>query len=169
VNKHVVFILIVTFFMFCGCTKKEIYRYEGEPLEIAVAGDKKLPRFQNIVYDYVALADLDQSDTRYDGLIITRSAFPEADQDKYVPFFQSVKYPVFFYGADDFKYFAFTVEGMTIDMAKYENSPYVQGFKNLDDGTKIGWGFELPNDEKEKVDDKEMLLRIFNAINSNND
>ncbi|MDV2888570.1 hypothetical protein RYX45_25750, partial [Alkalihalophilus pseudofirmus] len=76
-------------------------------------GNSQLPKFTNVSYEHTTLDSLLKNRTQYDALIVTKDAFSEADKDKYVPLFNEIKYPVFFFGIEDFRIFAFTKEGVT--------------------------------------------------------
>ncbi|WP_048600269.1 hypothetical protein [Rubeoparvulum massiliense] len=164
-KKHVVLSIVFTMLFLFGCSSDKTNEYSVESLlEIAVVGDYELPKITNVVYEYETLDHLSQSNYEYNALIITSSAFPEADEEKYVQFYKTVKYPVFFYGTENFQSFAFTKQGMTIAKSRSTSSPYVQGYKNNDDGTKLAWDFY--RDSEKKSDDKQFLFSILNVIQS---
>lgn len=144
-------------------TTDEIVSYNGKNLDIAIVGNKDFPRMSNITFEKISLIELYRTNKQYDGVIITKSEFDEADKESYEEFFQKVEYPVFFYGADDFKVFAFHIEDMTIEDATYKDSAYVQGFQNTEDKNPKYWEFFLDDEE---LDDQEMLTRMFTKVYS---
>jgi hypothetical protein len=162
-----IILVMLSLTLLSGCsgdqTMKSI-KYEGRHLDIGIVGTSSLPKFKNVTYEKVDLKSLIHDTTQYDALIIMKDAFPEADKDEYVPFFNEIKYPVFFFGIEGFKLFAFTTKGMTMDMAKNENSAYVQGFKNETKGNRTQWGFYLPNDSNDTDVNKYMMEQIFNRL-----
>ncbi|UTT44618.1 hypothetical protein [Exiguobacterium aurantiacum] len=143
----------------------QVGNYEGRILEIAVIGDQELPEINNVKYENIKLSALDHNVSTFDAIIITESAFSEADKEKYVPFFNTVKYPVFFFGTEGFMDFAFVSENTTMEMAANEESGYVQGFNGRNTEDSISWRFFLPDGlEKDEVKDKELLVKVFNVI-----
>ena len=94
-------------------------------------------------------------------LIITPEAFPEADKDKYINLYETIEYPVLFFGMKYFQMFAFTTEGMTIETSQDDNVAYVEGFKNVD-GDKEG--IKIYKSENENQSDTEMLIIAFNKL-----
>lgn len=137
---------------------KEIY--QGDFLIVGVVGSKKLPDVGNVEYEYIELSDVIGEKGEFDALIITSEAFSEADNNNYISFYDRVEFPVFFFGLDGVKMFAFTNENMNIENSKYDNAAYVEGFKNV-------------NGKKERVafyksgqsdSDTDMLIRIFNSL-----
>ncbi|MDP5273878.1 hypothetical protein [Chengkuizengella axinellae] len=132
--------------------------YNGRSLEIGVVGDKVFPAFDRITYTRVELDSLVPEESQFDAIFITEDAFLQADNVKYVPFFNQVLYPIYFIGMEDHMSFAFTFEEITLDMAKNENSAYIQGIKNEADGTRKNWGVYREHSETMK----ELLLILFN-------
>ncbi|MDX8367957.1 hypothetical protein [Cytobacillus sp. IB215665] len=98
----------------------------------------------------------------YDGLFITLDAFSEADKEKYVSFFNSVSYPVYFFNIQGYKYNAFVKENVSLKIIETKNSPYVQEFKNKGDGERTTWGVYLEESEENII--KDLMLRIFDTI-----
>lgn len=160
------FLVLALLIMLYGCSNINTnLEYRGDFLDIGVVGNSQLPEFVNIEYIKLELNYLVENDAEYDALIITQDAFSEADKDKYVSFFNEIQYPVFFIGLEGYQAFAFTRKGITLDMARVENSAYVQGFKNANTKESQKWRFYLPETNKHKDTDKEMLLRIFEVLN----
>jgi hypothetical protein len=164
-------ILLLCFSLLYGCSNSNSesnknIEYDGDYLKIGVIGDSSLPKFNNISYENKTLESLVNSELEFDALIITENAFPEADKNKYVSFYNKVKYPVFFFGIDGFRDFAFTKQDITMDMARDENSAYVQGFKDPSGENSQHWKFYLPEgSNSQKNNDQKMLLRIFEVLN----
>ncbi|STO53250.1 hypothetical protein [Exiguobacterium aurantiacum] len=132
----------------------QVGNYEGRILEIAVIGDQELPEINNVKYENIKLSALDHNVSTFDAIIITESAFSEADKEKYVPFFNTVKYPVFFFGTEGFMDFAFVSENTTMEMAANEESGYVQGFngRNTEDSILGDFSYQMAR--------KKMRLKI---------
>ena len=167
-KKIILFLALVALY---GCSdtnvsnekssSKEIY--EGSFLEVAVVGSKSLPDIENVQYEYVELGDINGNKEEFDALIVTSEAFTEADKNKYNDLYDTIEYPVFFFGMKDFKMFAFTNRAMTIETSKDENAAYVEGFKNVD-GKKEGLAFYQSEGNTKKLSDADMLIRIFNSL-----
>lgn len=153
-----------------GCSTNEnmgfdnvnfLEEYEGEPLEIGVVGSEHLPTLGNVYYDYTTLNETN-NDEEFDALIIMSEAFNEADNPEYINFYNTVNYPIFFFGMKNLHMFAFTNENMNVETSKdYDEVAYVQGFKNV-------------NNEKEGIEffkgdysDEQLLIKIFNYVNEN--
>lgn len=139
-NKKVALIFLIVFLLL-GCSKKQtvvseedpIKKYNGNELKIAVVGDKKFPKINKVTFIKKRLSDVvNNNEESFDALIITKDAFKEADKNEYVSFYNSVRYPVFFYGTENLRAFAFTNKNITIEMEKRNNTPYVQGYINKD-------------------------------------
>ncbi|HWJ80098.1 MAG TPA: hypothetical protein VNR61_18695 [Niallia sp.] len=167
--KQVLLFLSITLLLF-GCTVEEgrdsnisiEELYNGKWLDIGVVGSAELPDVGNVKYEYVELNEVSNSDRVFDALLITPEAFEEADQNKYIDFYNSVDYPVFFFGIEDFQMFAFINENMTIENSSYgDDAAYVQGFKNIN-GKKEGMQLVKSNTSDS---DELMLVRTFNFIN----
>lgn len=158
---------LLTILMLVGCTsptkqtdKKDLEEitYDGDQLSIGITGSESLPIINNVKYIPVSLESLKPHNKELDALIITKESFEEADKEEYVKFYNEVEYPVFFYGIDGFKLFAFTKENMNMENSRDDNSAFIQGFKH-NEGRKLG--FQI---YKEEITDKEMLIRAFNFI-----
>lgn len=169
VLKKIMFFL-ATLVMLFGCSdtdaSNEISRsrviYQGPFIEVGVAGSQQsLPNIENVQYKHVDLTDVNGIKEEFDVLIITPEAFPEADKDKYINLYESIEYPVLFFGMKDFKMFAFTTEGMTIENSKDDNVGYIEGFKNVN-GEKEG--IKVYKSEKEKESDAEILIIALNKL-----
>lgn len=158
--KKIVFFL-VTLVIFYGCSEKEKEIYQGEFIEVGVVGSQSLPNIQNVQYKNVELSDVKGKNGEFDVLIITPEAFTEADKDKYINLYETIEYPVLFFGMKYFKMFAFTTEGMTIETSKDDNVAYVEGFKNVG-GEKEG--ISIYKSENENQSDTEMLIIAFNKL-----
>ncbi|MBD1373955.1 hypothetical protein IC620_16555 [Hazenella sp. IB182357] len=168
--KYNTIVICVLSLILFGCSKTnsiDSTKYEGRHLEIAVIGEKKLGIHPNVSFIHTELESLLQNkNTQYDALIITKDYFSEADKDRYSSFFTNLNYPVFFLGLEGYQDFAFTQAGVSLKNAKDDNGAYTQGFKYNADGTKQQWDFYLPNDSSpDESTDNSMLYRIFNAIN----
>ncbi|WP_312475256.1 hypothetical protein [Neobacillus sp.] len=164
-----IFIIMSLAFLLMGCGKgenaKEHIEYNGNDLKIAIVGNDVLSNFKNISYQKRELDSLINDKEIYDALIITKDAFSEADQEKYIEFYNKVKYPVFFFGTEGFRDYAFLNKNMTIDMAKSNNAGYVQGFINVD-GQRTKWELNLPDNPSSTDKNRKMLIRIFKLIES---
>ncbi|WP_427110287.1 hypothetical protein [Lysinibacillus xylanilyticus] len=164
-------LLLTIIILLCGCNNTTNDRdenlledeYLGGILKISVVGSSLLPDVGNVQYEYVELGDISKDNKKFDALIVTREAFIEADDVKYVDFYEKVDYPVFFFGMKDFQMFAFTNMNMTIENSKDDNVAYVEGFRNFN-GEREGVKLYKNADEDS---DKKMLVRIFNYINTN--
>jgi len=163
-------LLLTIIILLCGCNNISNDRdnlledeYLGEILNIGVVGSSLLPDVGNVQYEYVELGEIGKDNKKFDTLIVTNEAFVEADDVKYVDFYEKVDYPVFFFGMKDFQMFAFTNKNMTIENSKDDNVAYVEGFRNFKgerEGVKLYKNADEDSDEK-------MLVRIFNYINTN--
>ena len=156
-----IIVLFVTILILSGCSEKQEDIYRGEFLEVGVVGSSLLPKIQNIQYKNVALSDVKGKKGEFKVLIITPEAFSEADQEKYIPLYESIEYPILFLGMKDFKMFAFTSKGMTIEKSKDDNVAYVEGFQHIN-GSKEA--IQIYKSENENQTDKEMLIRTFNYL-----
>jgi hypothetical protein len=126
-------------------------------------GNTSLSKFKNVSYQKKEFSDVTNDRVTYDALIITKDAFSEADKEKYIQLYNSIKYPVFFFGTENVKDFAFLSENTSIDMAKIRDSGYVQGFINME-GTRTKWDLHLPNNPSDLDKNKKMLIRMFKII-----
>jgi len=163
-------LLLTNIILLCGCNNISNDRdnlledeYLGEILNIGVVGRSLLPDVGNVPYEYVELGEIGKDNKKFDTLIVTNEAFVEADDVKYVDFYEKVDYPVFFFWMKDFQMFAFTNKNMTIENSKDDNVAYVEGFRNFKgerEGVKLYKNADEDSDEK-------MLVRIFNYINTN--
>lgn len=163
-------LLLTIIILLCGCNNISNDRdnlledeYLGEILNIGVVGSSLLPDVGNVQYEYVELGEIGKDNKKFDTLIVTNEAFVEADDVKYVDFYEKVDYPVFFFGMKDFQMFDFTNKNMTIENSKDDNVAYVEGFRNFKgerEGVKLYKNADEDSDEK-------MLVRIFNYINTN--
>jgi hypothetical protein len=172
-NKKVALIFVIVFLLF-GCSKKQstesendpIAKYNGSALKIAVVGDKKFPKISKVTFIKKELKDLvTNNEESFDAIIITKDAFKEADKDEYVSFFNSGRYPVFFYGTEDLRAFAFTNKNLTMKMEKRKNPPYVQGYINKDN-KKTYWNLSLPENPTSSDKNKKMLYRISQIVDN---
>lgn len=165
-----ILVLIACSILLSGCSDSqaelvEAPMHEGKFLKVAVVGDHVFPEIGNVAYENTTLESLRNQNSEVDVLIVTESAFTEADKDKYVSFFTEVPYAVFFYGINGYNDFAFTIEKITLDMAADEGSAIVQGFKNRYKEDGMSWGFDLPDDRDYTEDqDEELLLKIFQLV-----
>lgn len=166
--KRFIFSLLMLSLLF-GCSNKEAtekLEYNGKYLQIGIVGDfSSLPKFSNTMYESVDLDGLTTSEPEYDAIIVMKDAFPQADKEQYVSFFNEIAYPVFFFGIEGFKDFAFTTEGVTLNMAKDKNGAFVQGFKNSDSEERKSWNIYAPEDLKESNINKYMVLQILESLN----
>lgn len=147
-------------------------KYEGTPLKIAVAGNEKLAQFDNVSYQDRDLEYLSTNDEEsFDALIITKDAFQEADKEEYVEFFRKVKYPVFFIGTEKLSLSAFLEKGTTLEMAKVNQTAYVQGYKNTEnmDTNEEQWNLHLPERPTEQDKNGKILVRIFEIVKNSID
>jgi len=163
-------VFLATLVMLFGCsntdTSNENSRptviYQGPFIEVGVAGSQQsLPDIENVQYKQVDLSDVNGKKEEFDVLIITPEAFTEADKDEYITLYETIEYPVLFFGMKDFSMFAFTTEGMTIEKSKDDNVGYIEGFKNVD-GEKEG--IKVYKSEKEKESDAEILITALNKL-----
>lgn len=156
-----IIVLFATILIISGCSKKQEEIYLGEFLEVGVVGSSLLPELQNIQYKNVALSDVKGKKGEFDVLIINPEAFSEADQEKYIPLYDSIEYPILFFGMKDFKMFAFTTKGMTIEKSKDDNVAYVEGFQHINGSKEF---IQIYKSENETHTDKEMLIMAFNYL-----
>lgn len=155
---------MIIFFILNACSgNTNELQYYGKPLEIGVIGDYELPElFVDIKYIKIDFNQLIENDKKYDAILITEDVFWEADKDKYVSFFNDIDFPVFFIGMEGFQDFAFTTEGINLNMSRTENSAYIQGFKNANKLDSVHWHFYLDNENKDYK--KELLLKVFELL-----
>ncbi|WP_068604184.1 hypothetical protein [Paenibacillus swuensis] len=144
--KKILFTMWASMFILIGCTDQNEPRedYIGGPLKIALLSSNKQQDLKNI--DFEMIEDLDTLATAskpYDGLIIAEDRLQEADQEKYVSFYDKVTYPIFFWGTEN-----------------------TQGFKNNGDGSKKTWELNLPDSPNEYSKNQGMLIQMLNAIDS---
>lgn len=156
-----IMILLATLVILFGCSEMEKDIYQGEFIEVGVVGSQSLPDIQNVQYKNVELSDVKGKKEEFDVLLITPEAFLDADKDKYINLYETIEYPVLFFGMKDFRMFAFTTEGMTIETSQDDNVAYVEGFKNVD-GEKEG--IKIYKSENENQSDTEMLIITFNKL-----
>lgn len=167
-KKYFSFLVILIFLSGCTPSKSHEYNhdnllemYKGAPLEIGVVGSDDLPAVGNVIYDYIQLNEISNYE-EFDALIIMPEAFTEADKNDYINFYNTVKYPIFFFGMQNLHMFAFTNENMTMETSKDDDElAYVQGFKNVN-GKKEGIQFY-----KGDYSDEQILVEIFNYVNEN--
>lgn len=174
--KKIILIAISLVLLLVGCTKEEnkisnentdeTMEYNGQELKIAVVGNNELSNFKNIKYHKKKLSTLVNDKELYDALIITKGAFSEADKEQYIGFYNKVKYPIFFFGTENFKDFAFLNENMTMETSKNNSAGYVQGFLN-GDNKRTKWELSLPDNPTSSDKNRKMLVRIFELIESN--
>lgn len=180
------FVLLITslFLVLSGCVNdtdketkveneslnsEEVAKSPGKGLKIAVVGNEKLADFENVSYQKRDLNYLStNNEENFDALIVTRSAFEEADKEEYVEFFNRVTYPVFFIGTSKISISAFTNENTTLKQANVNQDAYAQGYINNGNDNpnkeKEKWSFHLPDDPKESDKNEKMLLRIFEEV-----
>ena len=142
-------------------------KISGTGLKIAVVGNEKLSKFENVSYQERELSYLSTNEEeKFDALIITSSAFEEADKEQYVEFFNRVSYPVFFIGTQKMSISAFTNKDTTIKEARVNQDAYAQGYINngVNNSNKEKWSFHLPDDTEESDKNRGMLLRIFEVL-----
>ncbi|MGM7684795.1 hypothetical protein ACSVDA_22045 [Cytobacillus sp. Hm23] len=162
-NTAAIFLTLIIFLFGCvGNSEEKTPVYNGTHLQIGVVGNEKLPQFVNVAYSSIELESLVDDNENYDGLFITPDAFSEADKEKYVSFFNSISYPVYFFNIQGYKYNAFVKENVSLKITETKNSPYVQGFKNKGDGERTTWGFYLEESGENITID--LMLRIFDTI-----
>lgn len=147
-----------------------VHEYSGSSLKIAVVGDiEKLAKFKEVSYQDRTLEYLSTNkEEDFDALIITSSAFEDADKEKYVQYFKKVKYPVFFLGTENISLAAFINENTTLQQANVNKSAYAQGYVNIDKDNEEQkykmWNFNLPDNPKESDKNEAMLKRFFDVI-----
>lgn len=142
-------------------------KISGTGLKIAVVGNEKLSKFENVSYQERELSYLSTNEEEeFDALIITSSAFEEADKEQYVEFFNRVSYPVFFIGTQKMSISAFTNKDTTIKEARVNRDAYAQGYINNggNNSDKEKWSFHLPDAAEESDKNRGMLLRIFEVV-----
>lgn len=165
-----IFLLLSLTILLSGCYanenndgfKRNNDNYKGKNLDIGVVGNE-LPDISNVNYRYVKLNEIFKNNNiNFDALIITSDEFEEADNPKYVQFFDKVTYPVIFFGEKDFRMFAFTNENMSIENSKDNNDSFIEGFRNIDD-EREGMKFYKFDENDTDVD---MLVRLFNYLDN---
>lgn len=165
-------VFLATLVMLFGCSDTDASNensrskviYQGPFIEVGVAGSQQsLPDIENVQYKHVNLSDVNGKKEEFDVLIITPEAFTEADKDEYITLYETIEYPVLFFGMKDFSMFAFTAEGMTIENSKDENVAFIEGFKNVN-GEKEGIRVYKSEKEKEKESDAEILIIALNKL-----
>lgn len=146
-----------------GPIKKE--KTNAPSFKIAIVGDEqKLAHFDNISYQNRELSYLtNNNEESFDALIITKEAFQEADKEKYVEFFNNVKYPVFFFGIKGTATTAFLEENTSIEDAKIRNFSFTKGYVNQNK-EQLTWDFHLPSNPSKDDKNKKMLERIFKTL-----
>lgn len=145
----------------------EVTYVPNTALKIAVVGNEKLTSIENVSYQERELSYVsNNSKESFDALIITKSAFKDADQEQYVDFFNTVSYPVFFIGTENLSLSAFTNKNTTIEQAKINQDAYTKGYLNPTDSNEEikKWSFHLPDNPTDKDKNEKMLTRIVEEI-----
>jgi hypothetical protein len=88
-------------------------------LKIALLSNTAPVELDNIQYDVIDNLDtLLTTNVNYDGLVIYKDRFEEADQEKFVEFYNTVNFPVFFWGTENLKDYTFINKNMIIPLAQ---------------------------------------------------
>lgn len=165
-----VLIILVIFIFLSGCKSVKysnvevdlMENYLGPSLNVGVVGSQQeLPVIENVKYESTELKNVKGNSEEFDILVITSEGFEEADKEKYIALFNTIEYPVLFFGMKDFQMFAFTTEGMTIETSKDDNVGYISGFENRN-GEKVG--ISVFKSETQPESDQELLNLALNKL-----
>lgn len=176
-KKYLVITLLMMFFLLVGCSNNSSEslknndlskedNYSERLLTIVVVGDQDLGDIENVTFIKKTPEEMLKGNEKYDAVIITKSAFEEVEKDKYVTFYNTVQYPVFFFGLESTKYFAFVYEKVSLEAAHDNTSSYIQGFQNIEDGRKT-WEINLPESPSNYDKNEGSINRIIDILEKN--
>lgn len=166
-------VLLLILFVTVSCSNDQVivnndadYKSPSNFLHIAVIGDEKLELVENVRYDRISLPDLSIENTKdYDGIIVTSDRLDHAAELKYRDFFTNTTIPVFFFGAEQLMVTIFTDKDYGINDFHPEHGAYVTGYVNEGSSYRT-WDLYLENNPTEYDKTTDMLLRIFDIIES---
>lgn len=99
-------LLLLTVLLLTACASNE---YDGAPLTIAVIGD--MPDIDNEHITFVP-SSLQKWTVDADAVMITKSAFDEASDDRYIDTYKNSDVPIIFFDSPK-RHFPFVNEGLT--------------------------------------------------------
>lgn len=178
-GKNLLFLTILSAFLISGCSdtknngkpneavekqKDVIYSYTGPSLTFAIVGEQEFPEVEHVTVKNISLDELTKTkDKIYDAAIITKDQFEVAEANQYADFYQSSKFPIFFYGTEKEGIYAFIDKGVTFDKTNKNNLAFVQGFHN-NNGNKQYWDLYISNKPSEQEKNHTTFYRLIELI-----
>ena len=171
IKKFCLILLLFSTILVSCSNQKEAISQPGTPsgpsiaLKIAVIGTNQIAAIDNVNYVKTNLQNLvEDENSEFDGLIISRESFEEAAKKEYKDFFKNIKYPVFFLGAENILTAVFHEDELTLESVKIGGwGAYASGFVSVEDGYNE-WALYLPNNSTNNDKDINIIVRICNII-----